>query len=194
MNGDITLKILESITGFVGGIGDFAGAFLSAGYGASYGRMRRELGKRVAEREMRAVKDFSRRQIYNAVCKLRQQGLIVSDVSQAHTRWHTTEKGLQRKVALQFRTAKQRLADSAVVKAAPRLNIVVFDIPERERRKRDWLRDVLRTLGFIMLQKSVWVGKVLLPESFIGELEKLGLLRLVEIFEISKSGTLRQVI
>ncbi len=35
--------------------------------------------------------------------------------------------------------------------------IVFFDIPERERRKRDYLRKLLRYFGFYQYQKSVYI-------------------------------------
>jgi len=38
-----------------------------------------------------------------------------------------------------------------------RWRIVIFDVPERLRQKRDILRTALTRLGFICLQKSVWV-------------------------------------
>jgi len=71
--------------------------------------------------------------------------------------------------------------------------IVAFDIPERERRKRRWLRLALRQLGMDMVQKSVWIGKVKLPEEFLGSLHHLGLMGYVEIFAISKAGTLKHL-
>ena len=35
--------------------------------------------------------------------------------------------------------------------------IIIFDIPERLRAKRDILRGALHRIGFVQLQKSVWV-------------------------------------
>ena len=37
------------------------------------------------------------------------------------------------------------------------LKIVIFDISEKERHKRDWIRRNLVDLGFQMLQKSVFI-------------------------------------
>ena len=47
------------------------------------------------------------------------------------------------------------------------LNLIIFDIPEKYRHKRVWLRKYLINLGFQMLQKSVWIGKYEVPEDFI---------------------------
>lgn len=44
--GDITLKILDAIEHFTFGASDLFGAFLDAGYGASYGKMQYKASKR----------------------------------------------------------------------------------------------------------------------------------------------------
>ena len=73
------------------------------------------------------------------------------------------------------------------------LKIIIFDIPEEERQKRDWLRSVLKNLKFSMLQKSVWVGKGKLPKEFINDLSKYKIISYVDIFAISKYGSLRKL-
>ncbi len=47
--------------------------------------------------------------------------------------------------------------------------IVIFDIPENKRYARDLLRSKLKSLGFGMLQKSVWIS----PYKFLGDVEKI---------------------
>ncbi|MFA5009635.1 MAG: hypothetical protein WC553_00135 [Patescibacteria group bacterium] len=39
------------------------------------------------------------------------------------------------------------------------LRILVFDVPESERRRRDCFRHHIRFLGFTLHQRSVWVSK-----------------------------------
>jgi len=70
------------------------------------------------------------------------------------------------------------------------LKIVIFDIPEKEKRKRWWLRNALRNLNFKILQKSVWIGKSSLPEKFIKDLSNLRLLNYIKIFSVNKKGNL----
>jgi len=72
--------------------------------------------------------------------------------------------------------------------------IIAFDVPEKEKRKRQWLRGVLKRLGFAMLQRSVWAGKVRIPKGFIDDLARLQMAEFVEIFEITKRGSLRHVV
>ncbi len=60
--------------------------------------------------------------------------------------------------------------------------IITFDIPEVDRRKRNWLRMELKYLGFVKLQQSVWLGRAPLPGGFIWKLKELRLLACVEFF------------
>lgn len=73
------------------------------------------------------------------------------------------------------------------------LIIMSFDIPEKLRRKRNWLREVLRNLGFNMIHQSVWIGKSKIPKHMIDDLERIKILEFVEILEISKTGTLKNL-
>ena len=69
--------------------------------------------------------------------------------------------------------------------------IVSFDVPERRRHWRDWLRFQLASLGLQKLQLSVWIGKVKLPEEFLEDLKKFQLLTYVHILSVGKKGTLK---
>ena len=69
--------------------------------------------------------------------------------------------------------------------------MVSYDIPIAFNKERNILRDMLRMLGFNLIHKSVWIGKVLLPDKFIVNLSKLGILDYVEILEVTKNGTLK---
>jgi DNA-binding transcriptional regulator PaaX len=73
-----------------------------------------------------------------------------------------------------------------------KLKVIIFDIPEKERHKREWLRVSLLALGFSFLQQSVWMGKNKIPESFIVDLRDRKLLPCVEIFEINQKGTIER--
>ncbi|MFH1759378.1 MAG: hypothetical protein ABH822_02350 [Patescibacteria group bacterium] len=69
--------------------------------------------------------------------------------------------------------------------------LIIFDIPERDRIKRDWLRNVLIKLDYKPLQKSVFKGTGKLSAEFILDLQKMRLLnRHVHIFTVKNFGTL----
>ena len=74
-----------------------------------------------------------------------------------------------------------------------KLIIIAFDIPEKLRRKRNWIRKVLVGLDFKMIQKSVWQGTTKIPEDFLQDLNDLKIIDFIEIFQISKKGSLEKI-
>lgn len=70
------------------------------------------------------------------------------------------------------------------------LRLVIFDVPERERKKRDWLRLELIACDFKPLQKSVWMGNRPLPQEFLENLAELNLLSNVHILTVRNKGTI----
>lgn len=63
--------------------------------------------------------------------------------------------------------------------------IVTFDIPERKRKYRDWLRSELVGFGFELVHKSVWFGPAL-PEEFIEYLDEEGIIRYIRFFRVAE--------
>src|SRR3989344_3679849 len=62
---------------------------------------------------------------------------------------------LGRKYALRYKIDELAIPTSALWDKKWRM--VVFDIPERKKRGREALRNKLSELGFLQLQKSVWI-------------------------------------
>lgn len=60
--------------------------------------------------------------------------------------------------------------------------IIIFDIPEKQKRKRDWLRVELIAMGFEQMQKSVWFGPGPLPKEFVDRIKELELLEFTRFF------------
>lgn len=194
MRGDKTLKILNSIGDGLIAAGDVLKAFLSSGYGASPGRVGWELRKMERKRAERESEKRAKQNYYNLICKLKREGFILEKVNSGKKFFALTNRGKRKFAFLHKATHKTILPSTSYVKESDsKLTIVSFDIPERERRKRDWLRMVLCNLGFTKIQRSVWIGKVKIPQNFLESLRGLGLIGFVEIFEISKTGTLQHV-
>jgi DNA-binding transcriptional regulator PaaX len=61
--------------------------------------------------------------------------------------------------------------------------IVSFDIPEKMRARRNWLRGELLAMGFICLQKSLWFGPSPLPKNFVKEIGYRDLLKHLKFFK-----------
>lgn len=187
MKGDITFKILDMIRETAYLPFDLAAAILISGYGASMSKMEYNLNKLQRERELRDFDADERRRLSKMMYKLKKNGLL----SQSKKGFVSlTESGLQKLEKLKSRLGRKRYSKEGKDSS---LKIIAFDIPEKYRLKRDWLRDSLASLGFTMLQKSVWIGKIGLPEDFIEDLHKFNLISYTEIFSINKTGTLKQI-
>jgi DNA-binding transcriptional regulator PaaX len=199
MRGERTLQILEALSEAANDTLDFFEVFLTAGYGVSLGKFQSELLKRKLTRKT-TVADFRRHQrqtrqrYFNLLYKLKRDGLIKEQKRSAKILFTLTLKGKHRLKTLR----SEQLNALPSRKYEPEVNnvftIVAFDVPESQRRKRVWLRSVLRNLGFRMLQKSLWLGKVKIPKKFIDDLYRLGLVDYIEIFEIKKAGSLSHIV
>lgn len=66
--------------------------------------------------------------------------------------------------------------------------LVIFDIPEKNRKVRDTLRRRLKEWGFVQWQKSVWVGKKPLANHLRELVKKLGVEEWVLVVESSDVG------
>lgn len=131
---------------------------------------------------------LTRPSISKLLYKLKKEGLIAKKTSSNN--WKTTAIG--NKIATYL---AEKLADKPRYQPEKSLEIkiVAFDVPESIRRKRAWLRAALICLGFQMLQKSVWIGKNIIPEEFLLDLEKRNILSYVHIFAVTRQGTIKQI-
>lgn len=67
--------------------------------------------------------------------------------------------------------------------------MVLFDIPEKQRKTRNWLRLQLKMWDFKLLQQSVWLGKGPLPKEFTDRLHLLGIYECVKILKVQSIKT-----
>ena len=67
--------------------------------------------------------------------------------------------------------------------------LVSFDIPEKKRKYRDWLRYELISFGFEFVQQSLWFGPSL-PKEFIEYLHKEKLLQYIKFFKAKEEDVL----
>ena len=118
--------------------------------------------------------------------RLKRQGLVERRGKTGASSWRITDKGEQ---WLKENT-KKSVSQVPAVDGVTRL--VIFDIPERERRKRDIIRAELVGYCFQQLQRSVWVGFNPLPEDFVGLVDTLHLKNNVHIFSVKEHGTLEK--
>lgn len=189
---NLTLLILETIqAGAMTAVAIHDALYKYSSVGL-YSRMRRvhddPIRKPIFEDRIRVLEE--RRRISKLLSKLKHEGLVAKTAG-GRAKWKTTLAGL-----MHIRKSAQRntyLPKTFVAKQSRELKLVIFDIPEKDKGKRDWLRDVLKNLGFVKLQQSVWAGRAVLPEAFFDALRALGLLSYVEILAVTKTGSLKHV-
>ncbi len=63
--------------------------------------------------------------------------------------------------------------------------LLLFDIEEKRKAEREWLRRQLVRFGYEMIQKSVWVGPYPLPSDFIDYLKKIKINQSIKTFRLS---------
>ena len=170
------------------------------GYDETYRRLR-GLRSRMPKRDHSLIRpeekhDFEkyveRQRLSKLIHKLKKEGLVIKKQGklQKAAQWILTKKGRRRKQELSRKLLEKSEYE---IKDSHKIKIVIFDIPESERRKRAWLRSVLKRLKYKMLQRSVWVGRTVLPERFFQDLYARSILRYVEVFAVTKGGTLKKL-
>lgn len=194
--GDLMWGLLVVIGGGIIEAADLFLAISASPYGASLNEIRRNSGQvygLLSDGIFEKDSEQTRRKRYNnLVYNLKQQGLLAEVEKGGKKFFSLTAKG---KDKLKKTKENPPLPITHYIKEKDeRFAIVMFDIPEKDRRKRAWLRAVLINLGFSMAQKSVWIGKVRIPQAFIDDLVKLELDDFVEIFQVTKTGNLKHVI
>lgn len=102
-----------------------------------------------------------RQSFRNALRRLEKRGLIIGEREKGKVRYALSEEGekFASRLKLKLEFAKSRSWDG-------KWRILIFDIPEKMRGKRDFLRKELRDFGFYPLQKSVLVYPYPLPPDF----------------------------
>lgn len=75
-------------------------------------------------------------------------------------------------------------------KNAPKNLIVMFDIPEVKKAKREWLRWHLKKFNYSMIQKSVWVGPSPLPKEFLDYINIIKIKEGFKTFKLAKGYNL----
>lgn len=126
---------------------------------------------------------ISRQTIATILWRLKREGLV-EQTKGRKSAWVLTKQG-------------KHLYDTGQEKLKPPrrdgiTRLVVFDIPEQERKKRDAIRAELVAAQYTQLQKSVWIGEYPLPEDFIELIDELGLERNIHILRVLTQGTLKK--
>ena len=134
------------------------------------------------EKKRRMISDSTFR---TALSRLKKQGIVESA---GWGLWRLTKKGRMSVVSAEER--RKAYARICMASRERKDTIVIFDVPERRGKLRDYLRTELVALGYIQLQKSVWIGAGPLPEAFMEFIKEKELLPTIHIFTIARKGTI----
>ncbi len=159
---------------------------------------RRSWQRRVAmNAEHQATED--KQKFYNLMYRLSEQGLVKKEKRGIKTMLSITQKGKEK-----FRDFKKYFTAGKYeqhpvmpsthhpkTKSASSI-IISFDIPEKEKYKRAWLRSALRNLDYTILHESVWIGSNTLPKELLDECRHLNMTKYIHIFSVLKKGTISE--
>jgi hypothetical protein len=129
----------------------------------------------------------------NLVAWLKRDGIVKQVILKKQKCICITSKGRKYRETLLKRQENALPEPHYTKRKQKRTVIVAFDIPEKEKGKRAWLRQALKNIDFRMIQKSVWFGRTEIPLEMLGDLQRLRLIEFVEIFSVTQKGSLRNL-
>jgi len=116
-----------------------------------------------------------------AVHRLKKKNLIYAERRGSKLIFELTEEGEREveKIQSNLKKAKPKSWDG-------KWRIIIFDVPEKLRGKRDLLRRELVGFGFRQLQESVWAYPYPLPQEFKDLWKETGIFKYCVILEADK--------
>lgn len=143
----------------------------------SSGKNTKTFYKILREKEFKKSKKES---VQVTLSRLRKKGYV----NYSSKEWSLTERGHLYTKSVRLLSYLQ----SPFKKDSPDTTIVSFDIPEPDRKIRNWLRNQIKIFGYQMLQQSLWIGPGPLPAPFLKRLEELKIRENVKIFSKIKKN------
>lgn len=189
--GDIMLHALEIIDQF----NDYAertiASTTSIGLKPTWGRLIMIADRALSDQKKQESLLRDLRQINNLLSHLKRQGLISGNPKKIIPM--LTKEGRVKLAILQEKEndALPSTKSYSTIEAG-HLTIVIFDLDESQRKKRNWFRNVLRYLGFTLLRRSVWQGRNKLPQELLDDLKKLEIVDSIHIFTVQPNNLLEE--
>lgn len=135
-------------------------------------------------------KEVSRKSALMTIKRLEQKGFIQKGLMEDEVCIKLTELGVK-KLEEKRRSKKEKALLDIKLEGERwdgKWRIVIFDIPETNKRIRQALRETLRVLEFRPLQKSVWISRKDVVKEFRNWVRELGLSKHILIFETKDLG------
>ncbi len=121
---------------------------------------------------------YNPKRLGSTLSRLKQKGFV----EKKEDFWNITASGKN------YINLKKRFEyfDSHLKKTDKKNLILIFDIKESERAKRDWLRYQIKKFHFVQIQRSVWHGPSPLPADFVDYLKEIGIRDSIKMFLTNK--------
>jgi DNA-binding transcriptional regulator PaaX len=124
------------------------------------------------------------------ISKLKRQGLLKEYIKDGERYFKLTQKG-------KIEIMRYKLKQKTVEMWDGKWRVIIFDIAEATRKDRDFLRNQLKWLGFLELQKSVWVFPYDIKNDLqefvkLCRIEFMGDIRFLTVEHINEDSDLRQ--
>lgn len=123
------------------------------------------------------LRQYDRQQISRALWDLSKQGLVKKIPRKRKIYYKLTDLGRARSLKYAYGRKSKQLKTNGLS------TIIIFDIPEEKKKARDFLRRFLVQNGFIMLQRSVFIGRWQMHPEFRELLKELKIELNVSVIE-----------
>ena len=188
MRGELMYKILNAIEDTIIDFVDLQKSLLISGYGATSGKINSNFEKikkqRISYEIKRQEEQEAKLRLQKYIHKLQISGLLQKD----GVKISISNNGIKKLIIL-----RKKLLKDIPREVSSNLIILSYDIPVRERKLRDRLLEILKILEFQMIHQSLWVGKIKIPKELLRYFAEINILRYIEILEVTKQGTLKQI-
>ncbi|MDP2947274.1 MAG: CRISPR-associated endonuclease Cas2 [Nanoarchaeota archaeon] len=119
---------------------------------------------------------------YKLVQKLKENGCLKTLEVKGKKAAMITSKGIEKLFRVELKLTKKKKRKDG------RWQMVLFDIPEKRRKHRDYFRTALQYLGYKKLQKSIWVCPYDIEKETKELIERYNLKQFVELLLVEKIG------
>jgi len=171
MRGEVTLKVLSILENAIYNIADFNAVFLNTSKADHRAlqkwkpKQRETISGNILEHRRQS------KRMYSLLDRLCADGLIKKEELNDKILLRITSTGRAKLDASKKQQAIALPDFDYHAESNSEVVIISYDIPEPEKRKREWLRSVLKINGFQMMHKSIWIGKIKMPPKFVKDLE-----------------------
>jgi len=144
-------------------------------------------------KEFRKRKRYKKKRVYDTFYRLQKEGCLEIGKRNHQIYIALTKKGRRRAGRFQINSLEIKKPK----KWDGKWKLVIFDIPQHQRIKREAFRGKLKELGFYPLQKSVWVcpykcdGEISLLREFFGLSDKE--IRMITAEKIENDAFLKKI-